>query len=293
MMKKLCKGSVISILLVCWIIVTAYAGEARRSITIAILHCTHVLMAFEKFRPLVKYLEQETGLDIKLVIAADPEEFERSLRNEEIDFAFQNPGTYALLDRFYDKGSLLRALSPEGTTTRSGIVIARKDSGIKNVADLKDKTVMFGPKFSTVRWIAAKWLFEDNGLDIDRDLRGYSNGKCCEDIAFSVQLGKVDAGVVCDHFLEQHCEKHQELGVDPQQLAVIGKTKLVSTRVFASRQGVDSDIVNKVNEALLRLDRNLPEHDEILNPTELGGFQKSKDEYYDDIRSQLGIKIRE
>ena len=55
---------------------------------------------------------------------------------------------------------------------------------------------MFGPKLSAARWVAAKALFEENGMNIDKDLKAYSNGKCCEDVAFNVYLKAVDAGVV-------------------------------------------------------------------------------------------------
>ncbi len=147
---------------------------------------------------------------------------------------------------------------------------------------------MFGPKLSAAKWIAAKESFKETGIDIDKDLRAYSNGGCCEDIAFNVYLKAVDAGVVCDHFFEEHSEDRNELGMDPKQLIVIGRTKTVPTRVFTARKELSNSIVNKINQALLDLDKKNPEHAKILYPAELGGFQKAKDKDYDRIRSLLG-----
>jgi len=293
MSKSLCKGTALGALIVSWLVVASHVSWAKKPETIAVFPCTDVVMVFEKFHPLVTYLKQETGLDIRLVVPADLAEFEKAIRNGDIDFAFQDAPTYIRFAGLYDQGALLRALTHEGKTIQCGVVIVKKDSGIDSVVDLEGKSVMFGPEFSSVRWVAAKLLFEQNGLDIEEDLKAYSHGQHCQDIAFNVQFNAVDAGVVCDHFLEGRSEKQHELGVDPETLVVIGRTKLVPMRVFGPRQDVDSDIVSKVNQALLKLDGKVPAHEKILCRAELGGFQKSKDEDYDDVRMQLDIKREE
>ena len=290
MIKKLSKGLMAGVLFMCFPVSTSYADEVRKTIALAIFPCTDVVMSFKKFHPLASYLKKETGYDINLVFPKDNAEFERNVKNREIDFVFQDPHMYVSFARFYDKSNILRALTRKGATGQSGVVIARKDGGITKMEDLIGKTVMFGPKFSAAKWVAARWLFEENGINIDNDLRAYSNGGCCEDIAFSVYLKAVDAGVVCDHFLEEHIEKQQELGLEAQQIVVICRTKSVPTKIFAAREDLRNDVISKVNQALLRLDNNKPDHKKILYRAELGGFQKSKDESYDGIRIMIGAK---
>lgn len=293
MSKSLNKGIVLGALIVGWLATASHVGWAEKPVTIAVFPCTDVVMVFKKFHPLVTYLEQETGLDIRLVVPADLAEFEKAIRNEDIDFAFQDAQTYIRFAGLYNKGALLRALTHEGRTIQCGVVIVKKGSGIDSVLDLKGKSVMFGPEFSSVRWVAAKLLFEEHGLNIEKDLKAYSHGRHCQDIAFNVQFNAVDAGVVCDHFLEGRSEKQHELGVDPETLVVIGRTKLVPMRVFGPGQYVNSGIVSKVNQALLNLDGKVPAHEEILCHAELGGFQESKDEDYDHIRVELDIKVED
>jgi ABC-type phosphate/phosphonate transport system substrate-binding protein len=266
------------------LVVATWADGTEKTITIAISPCTDVVMSFKKFNPLVTYLKEQTGLDVRLVVPRDSADFERDIKSGAIDFALQDPNVYLMFAPLYDKGTLIRALTPEGGTSQSGVVIVRKDGNINQLKDLTGKTVMFGPKLSAARWVAAKLLFEENGINIDQDLKAYSHGRCCEDIAFSVYLKAVDAGVVCDHFLEEHSKKQKELGVEIKQIRVIARTGLVSTRVFAARLGTSKSITAQINEALLRLDKNKPAHAKILSPAELGGFQKSEDKDYDTIR---------
>jgi phosphonate transport system substrate-binding protein len=232
----------------------------------------------------------QTGLDIDTVLPKNFEEFEWAIKNGDIDFAFQDPNTYVYLSRLYNKDALIGALTMNGDTYQHGLIIAMEGSGINKVGDLRGKTVMFGPKFSATKWIAAKEVFEENGININKDLRAYLNGGCCEDIAFNVYLRAVDAGVVCDHFLDVHSEKQKELGINVKQIITIGRTGPVPTKVFAARKELDSSVVAKINQALLSLDKKIPAHAEILYPAELGGFQKSMDKDYDGMRILMDWK---
>ena len=287
-MKKLSKGVMLGALFVLLLVVVSSAGAPKKQVTIAIFPCTDPVMSLKKFHLLVTYLEGETGLDISLRVPVDYAEFEREVRNGDIDFAFQDPHIYVRLAGLYHRGALVRALTREGAYTQTGVVIARKDSNIGTLEDLKGKTVMFGPKLSAARWMAAKSLFEENGIDIDRDFKAYTNGRCCEDIAFSVYLKAVDAGVVCDHFLGTHSKKQKDLGLEAAEIVVVCKTGPVPTRIFAARRELSQEMVTTVNQALFRLDHNKPAHTEILSSAEVGGFQKSKDDEYDSIRRLLG-----
>jgi phosphonate transport system substrate-binding protein len=266
------------------------AEDAGKKIVIAVSPCSDVALSFEKFHPLVIYLQAETGSEIKLVYPPDAVEFENQIKNKDIDFVFQDPNVYVKFAPLYDKGTLLKALSLKGSVFQSGAVVARKDSNIKTMKDLVGKSVMFGPKLSASKWVVAKMLFEENGINIDKDLSMYANGGCCEDIVFNVFLKAFDAGVVCDHFLAEHAEKQGELGVNAQELQVIAMTRLVPTRVFSARKDLSKEVITMFDRALLKLNNNNPEHEKILSSAGIGGFQRAKDEDYGGMRILIGEK---
>lgn len=263
---------------------TIYGEEIKKPINIAVLPCTDIVMTFKKLHPLVTYLTKKTGLTMRIVVPENITKFQSSINNEEIDFAFQDPHTFLKLVDLFDKGSLIGALNLKGGSTQSAVVIVRKDRGINQITDLKGKTVMFGPKFSASKWLAARLLFEESGINIEKDLKAYFNGGCCEDIAFSVYLKAVDAGVVCKHFIGEHEEKQKDLGIEATEIVVIGKTKNIPMKVFSARKGINKDIIRKINQALLSLDRNNSEHIKILYPAELGGFHRDLDRDFASIR---------
>jgi phosphonate transport system substrate-binding protein len=289
-LNRLGKGIILVSLLMVLLRGTSDAQVQRNQIRMDILPCSDVVMSFKKFHPLISYLKQQTGFEIETVVPKDFEELEWALKNGDIDFALQDPHTYVSLAKSYNRDALLRTLTREGKTSQYGLIIARKGSGINYVHDLRGKTVMFGPKLSSSKWIAAREIFRENGINIDKDLKAYSNGGCCEDIAFNVYLKAVDAGVVCDHFIEEHSDRQRELGINVKELTVIGRTKPVSTKIFAARKEINIGVVTKINQILLSLDRKNHAHAEILYPAELGGFQKVRDEEYDGIRGVMGVK---
>ena len=271
---------VISGLMACWPVVMTEAREMQGAITIAILPCSDPVSTYKRFKPLAEYLDQETGFEVKLVVPKDALAFEQAIKGGKIHFAFQGPHTYVQLSEWYRKDALIKALTWKGEAFESGVVIVRTDSGITQVGDLRGKSVMFGPRLSATKWVAAKLLFEESGLDIGRDLQSYVNGGCCEDISFNVYLKAVDAGVVCDHFMGTYGGKRDDLGTETKQLDVIAKTKPVPTRVFAPVFLTGLDIVRAVNASLLKLDKNNPAHREILRPAELSRFiGATHDEY--------------
>jgi phosphate/phosphite/phosphonate ABC transporter binding protein len=274
--------------------VTPLSAEIdKKPINIAVLPCTDIVMTFKKFHPFATYLTQKTGLPIRLVVPENLTNFETSINNGEIDFVLQDPHTFLKLSDLFDKDSLIRALNLEGGTTQAGVIVVRKDSGIQKITDLKGKTVMFGPKFSASKWLAGRLLLEENGINIEKDLKAYLNGGCCEDIAFNVYLKAVDAGVVCDHFAGEHEDKQKELGIDVSQLMVIAKTKDVPMKVFGARKGVDKETIIKIKQAVLDFDRHDPEDMKILQQAELGGFQEYSDGDFGLIRTMMSSKQAE
>ena len=262
-----------------WLLASGLSGAPGPMLTLAILPCTDVEATFRKFYPLVEHIRKATGITVTLVVPATIEELEASLKNAYVDVVLQDPHTYERLSGLFDKTTLLWVVAPDGTTSQSGVVVVRADSGITELSQLHGRRVLFGPRTSTAKWVAAKRLFEASGLSVDRDIKA-TNGGCCDDIAFAVSLRSVDAGVICDHFLAGHESKQRDLGVDRRTLRVIARTAPFPTRVLAARHGAPRDAVAVLERALLRLDASIPGDAPVLSPTEILKFRRVAETEY-------------
>jgi phosphonate transport system substrate-binding protein len=270
--------------LMLWLLACGIAAPPALSrdlvpLRLAVLPCTNIQESFRKFQPLFAYLRATAGVGVTLVVPGELAEFEAAVRNGAVDFALQDPHTFQRVAALFDPSSLLQTRALDGAMQQSAVVVVRRGSGLTRLTQLRGKTVMFGPRTSSPKWVAARLLFESNGISVDRDLR-VLNGGCCEDIAFSVIVGTADAGLTCDHFLGLHDARQKSLGVDPSAVSVIARTATVPTRVLAARKGVPAAVVDAVARALLHLNRSEPAHESILTSAEIGGFTRTTEAEY-------------
>ncbi len=152
------------------------------------------------FRPLVHYLADETGLNVKLMIADDEIHFHRLLRSA--DMAIQD--SYSTLvhrqaDLVFEPVAI--AVSEDGSLTERGAVLVRADSPIKDIGDLKGRTFLFGAPHNAPKFFAAYITLMQHGVHPLKDLAAFALGNECSYNAMAVYLGEFDAGMVCADFV--------------------------------------------------------------------------------------------
>jgi phosphonate transport system substrate-binding protein len=252
-------------------------GEETETVKIAILPCNDVVKTFERFKPLTEYLESVTGLTVQAVFPEDEEGLIRIFRKRGVDFIFHSPSGFAKIADKSDTQSLLKALGPDGKDYEIGYMVVRKDSGLKTFQDLKGKTVIFGMECSASRWLSAKNIFVENGMDIEKDLGSFTDGGCCEDISFNVFLKAADAGLVCQHYFEDQ----KKLGaIHIEALAIIGESSPIPTRIFAAHKDTPRDRIDQIQKALSAIDLHNPRFINLVTTTEIGGFVKAEPAAY-------------
>ncbi|MDH3393699.1 MAG: phosphate/phosphite/phosphonate ABC transporter substrate-binding protein [Desulfobulbaceae bacterium] len=258
-------------------------------IRIAILPCTDIAKAFTNYQPLRNYLQLRLQREVEILVPSTFQEFKRIIKFGEAEFAFQAPHAYLMMANQYKKNNLLETLTPEGTSTHRGVFITRRDSEIENIDDLRDKNIIFGHLYSTAKWMAAKTVLANNGIDIEKDLRDYSHGDSCESIAMKVYLKQADAGVICDYSYNEITANTEPRDdeIPPDGLKIVGFTWEIPTWVFSAQKDIDPQTVTQVYNVLLQLDHDKPKHLEILNNMEISGFAHATDSAYDQLRKNL------
>ena len=275
---------VISLLpgLLCCIILWAASCIAKdaQPIKVAILPCSDVVKTFERFKPLLDNIEKDTGLKVKAIFPKDEKDLLRLFRKNSVDFILHSPYGYSEIKDYIDPQSLLKALGTDGKDYEIGYIIARKDSGLKTIQDLKGKNILLGMECSASRWIFARTLFEQNGMDIDDDLGSYVDGGCCEDISFNIYLKAADAGLVYKHYIDEQVAKGTGHVVD---LAIIAESLPSPTQIFAAHKETPRAIIDLVYKSLKAIDRNNPKYSTLLTTTEIGGFVRAHPEEYESL----------
>ncbi len=138
--KHLVPGAWLGKVLMCWlgVAVLAVSGVCRaaESYSFAVVPQFEQRKLFRIWKPVVDELEKRSGLELKLVATLSVPEFEHELLNGSFDFVYANP--YHILRESTHQGyiPLVRDAEP-----LRGILVVRKDSPARSLADLQGKTL--------------------------------------------------------------------------------------------------------------------------------------------------------
>ena len=89
--------------------------------------------------PLLKFVSEKAGVELKFATAPDIPTFERRLANGDYDIAYMNPYHYVVLSK--EVG--FKALVHEKDKKIKGIIVANKNSPIDKLEDLSEQTIAF------------------------------------------------------------------------------------------------------------------------------------------------------
>ena len=243
-------------------------------VKVTILPCMDPVTTYKKFHTMAHYLEKQINRKIVLQVPRDYSAFIRIIKRQKTDFSFQPAHIYLTFEDYFNKGTILSSLTPAGKRQHHAILITRTDSSIEKIEDLRGKSVLFGPKQSTVKTFAARQLLQQHGIDVETDLHDSSFGSSCEKTAFNVYLKAYDAGFICDHgYNTLMGEENPDWPIPPGSLKIIAQTIPIPTWIFSASRNVDPSTAKSVNEALLSLTRSVDtEHQKVLHSIDSGGF---------------------
>jgi phosphate/phosphite/phosphonate ABC transporter binding protein len=253
-----------------------YLEYGRNSIKVAILPLYSAITLFDRFDPLMRYLSQRTGHEFKLVIPRDFEDFFETVRSGSVQFSYSNPYIYIqLADQGY-ASAFANTVLESGDIFR-GIIIARRESPIATIGDLRGKRVMVVSYKSAGGFLAQKLLLNEGGIDVFRELR-LTEGKRQEEVILNVYRKNVDAGFVRESALDVLKEE-----IDLGQIKIIARTPYIANWPFASTRTADPKIVEAVRKGLLELGDK-----RVLTPAQITAFKAASDRDFDGLRKRIG-----
>jgi len=151
---------------------------------------------------------KETGLKVEAFVGSDYNGTIEALRNGHVDVALLEPEvatastTQAPVEAF-----AVTVIAKTMRPSYKSIIIARKDSPINSINDLKGHTYAFVDPGSTSGYMVPAAAFKKAGITPEKDFKQvmYSGGHDATIVA--VGEGKVEAGSVADRIFERGCAK--------------------------------------------------------------------------------------
>ena len=246
-----------------------YIEYGEKSVKFAVLPLYPAITIYQKYDGLMRYLSLKTGYEFKLVIPKDFEEFSKIVKSGNVDFSYQNPYIFAMIDKDYDIKAIATTLSMKDEETGEGeefrgVIITRTDSKIKNIDELRSKKVMIVSPKSAGGFLSQKIFLAKKGINAEKELK-LIDAKRQEKVILGVYNGDADAGFVRESALEILKEE-----IDMSRINILAATSPLPNWPIASCKNDNPALVRKVKKLLLEL-----KEDNILVPARIKGFKEA------------------
>jgi phosphonate transport system substrate-binding protein len=144
----------------------------------------------DAYQPLVDYLNAQLE-DGRIVLEAsrDYQAYEKKIRAQTPDILLPNPWQTLIA---MDSGYRVIAMAGDAEDFK-GLILARVDSGIQQVADLRGHKVSYPSPTALAACIMPQYFLHQQGLDVNRDIKNLYVGSQ-ESSIMNVYLGETGAG---------------------------------------------------------------------------------------------------
>jgi phosphonate transport system substrate-binding protein len=247
------------------------------------------------YSKLSDYLSQELGVPVEYRPVTDYAAAVTAFRVGDLDMVWFG-GLTGVQARLQVPGAEAIAQRDIDADFRS-VFIANKASGIEPIADiselevLKGRTLTFGSESSTSGRLMPQHFLQQGGVDLE-DFRGEVGFSSSHDATIQlVEAGTYETGVLNKQVWESRVEAGE---VDLDRVQVIWETPAYYDYHWVVNPEVNErygdDFVERVQTALLNLNANNPEHQEILELFGADRFIETENANYAEIEN-IGRQI--
>ncbi len=263
--------------------------EEIDSISYAYLPQYSHTVSFERHHRLVEFLRRETGLNIKQIF---PDTFDQHMTlvgQGKIDISFSNPFIYIKIVHRYGAKAFARIVEVSNQDKFKGQIISRSDNErVRTLSDCRGKRWIAVDSTSAGGYLYPLGHFLDHDIqknDFKEIAFAPGPGGKQEKVVLSVHAGKYDIGTIREGTLDVVANK-----INIKEIRVISETDWYPGWVYAAGKNLDRETIEKIKQALVKLDFNTNEHQQILEAANFTKIIPSNDKEFNSIR-QLAVKV--
>jgi len=231
------------------------------------------------YQPLIDYLNARLhGARLALEASRDYASYEEKYRARKADFLLPNPwqSIQAMKAGYH---VIAEAGEPKDFT---GIFVVRKDSGLKQPADLKGKSVSYPSSTALAACIMPQYFLYSHGIDVNTDIENRYVGSQ-ESSIMNAYLKLTAAGVTWPTPWRAFQKEHPQ---EAAELQLIWETESLINNSVMARDDAPAQVVEQVRALLLGLETSA-EGKAILAGMETARFLPASDGDYEVVRRYI------
>ena len=259
-----------------------HASAQPRALTIGLIPAEDSQAMIESSRQVLDALQQQLGMPVKPFVATDYNGVIEALRAKKLDVAYLGPFSYVLASSVAEVEAFSVAVTKKtGQSAYRSVILARKDSGLRSVAELKGRNFAFVDPSSASGHLFPKAGLQQTGLDPETYFGRVVFSGSHDASILAVANKKVDAAAVADRIFNSAVAKGT---VKQDDFVVLWSSRPIPESPMVWRKDLDPALKEKLAKALANLkDVKWGDHG-VLN-----GFQPTSDAAYDVVRDTAKV----
>lgn len=257
----------------------ATLGIATEPLVMGVFPRRDAAISAKLFRPLARYLERELGVPVAMELSPDFDTFLKNLNQRRYDLVHLNPFDYLSAHKDLDYDALVQN-EEFGEATIMGAIYVRHDSGIKQLSQLKGKSILFGggPR-AMMSYIVPTYLLQQAGLTKGDYQESYAINP--PNAVLATYLRRADAGGAGEVVQRLPVVTQK---IDVSQLDVIAVSQPLPHLPWAVKREMSSELKQRIEQLLVNL-KHSKEGRQILKQARLSAFNPVTDKDYDAHRA--------
>jgi phosphonate transport system substrate-binding protein len=229
-----------------------------------------------KFTPLASYLEKQLGMKVEFTPVNDYPAAVEALVNKKVDLVWFGGFTHVQAN-LRSGGKIVPLAQREEDTKFQSVFIAKTDSGIKSLADMKGKQISFGSQSSTSGHLMPRSFLLQANINPEKDFARIAYSGAHDATIASVVSGKVDAAALDITVWRKFVTENR---VDTKAVDVFYTTPGYYNYNWSVHADMPKALQDKVKAALIGLAPAVPEQAEILRLNRATRYIETKPENY-------------
>ena len=263
-------------LFTCAVLAVSAAAHAQAVFRVTTIPEEAATEQIRKFTPLATYLEKELGVKVEFTPVSDYPAAVEALVNKKVDLVWFGGFTFVQAN-IRSGGKVVPLAQREEDTKFQSVFIAKTDSGIKTLADMKGKQVSFGSQSSTSGHLMPRSFLLAANIEPEKDFRRIAYSGAHDATIASVVSGKVDAAALDITVWKKFVAENK---VDTKAVDVFFTTPGYFNYNWSVHADTPVAMQQKIKAALIGLSPANPEHAEILKLNRATRYIETKPENY-------------
>lgn len=229
-------------------------GRNESEFLIGLIPEENIFTQIQRHKPLAAYLSGKLGVKVRFTILSRYGDIVDRFVARDMDGAFFGIFTAVLAQEKLGVVPVVRQMGLDGSTAASGYMFARKDSGIRSVADMKGKRAAFVDRATATGFIFPLALLREAGIkDLDEYFSEYYFTGSHASAIYAVLDGRADVGAAKSRILDKLSRK------DPlieDEIRIIAKSQSLPDTTLCIRKDIPVALKRKLTEALTAMDKD-------------------------------------